>query len=103
MPTRFPGQLTLVEDETETPVTRRGTAAWPRAHSTRRERALRDVGAPVNLAVTTSFAEADSLEVLDPVVSGEDVLWPWLHRLADDLTDGTAGRRIEEHRPSQVM
>ena len=72
-------------------------------HSTRRERALRDIGAPVSLAVTSSFAEADSLEVLHPVWGREDVLWPRAHQLGDDLTDGTASRWIEEQRPSQVM
>lgn len=42
---------------------------------------------------------AEALQVFDPVWGRDDPLWPWRHRLAADVRDGTAGRWWAGQRP----
>ena len=46
--------------------------------------------APLSTDAVVAVQGADVLQVFDPVWGRDDVLWAWLRRLADDLTDGTA-------------
>ncbi len=48
--------------------------------------------APLPAPVAEAVQAAEALQVFDPVWGRDDVLWPWLHRLAADLSDGTAAR-----------
>lgn len=48
--------------------------------------------APLPPATAGAVRAAEALQVFDPVWGRDDVLWPWLHRLATDLSDGTASR-----------
>ncbi|SFK74625.1 DUF6919 domain-containing protein [Geodermatophilus ruber] len=48
--------------------------------------------APLPPAAASAVRSAEALQVFDPVWGRDDVLWPWLHRLAADLSDGTADR-----------
>ena len=46
--------------------------------------------APLSRDAAVAVSTANVLQVFDPVWGRDDLLWPWLHQLADDLTDGTA-------------
>ena len=46
--------------------------------------------APLHPDAVAAVRAADALQVFDPVWGRDDLLWPWLRRLAGDLADGTA-------------
>jgi hypothetical protein len=46
--------------------------------------------APLAPLLRRALRASDRLEVFDPSWGRDDLLWPWLHELAEDLTDGTA-------------
>lgn len=48
--------------------------------------------APLPPSGAAAVRGAEALQVFDPVWGRDDVLWPWLHRLAADLGDSTAAR-----------
>ena len=48
--------------------------------------------APLPPAAASAVHAAEALQVFDPVWGRDDVLWPWLRRLAAHLSDGTASR-----------